>query len=181
MTSTAHLCEKTIKQFAMTLRMQPASVPMMALCLDEFIAAGGAVANASGKVEAPKNPKESADVVKAEIVVGAEQDGKRKVVVTLTVADGWHIYANPVSNGKLLESQTEMTVYVDGNAQKADVTYQKGKEIRDSAGDKYNVYEGAVEMSAIVAALRDAKIEARVKVIACKDGTCLLPSTIKLK
>ena len=92
------LCEKTIKQFAMTLRMQPASVPTMALCLDEFVAAGGTAATVGGKVEAPKNPKESADVVKAEIVVGVEPDGKRKVVVTLKIADGWHIYANPVGD-----------------------------------------------------------------------------------
>jgi uncharacterized protein YyaL (SSP411 family) len=175
------LCEKTMKQFALTLRMNPASVPTMALAVDQYVASGGTSANPLGKVEPPKNPKESADVVKAEIVIGIEPDGKRKVVVTLKIADGWHIYANPVGNEKLLESQTEMTVYVDGGAQKVDVIYQKGKEHKDSAGEKYNIYEDAAGMAAIVTATRTAPIEARVKVIACKDGKCLLPSTIKVK
>ena len=35
------LCEKTMKQFALTLRMNPASVPTMALCVDEYVAASG--------------------------------------------------------------------------------------------------------------------------------------------
>ncbi len=39
-------CEKTIKQFALTLRMNPGSVPTMALCLDEYVAAGGTSATA---------------------------------------------------------------------------------------------------------------------------------------
>ena len=174
-------CEKTMKQFALSLRMQPSSVPTMALCVDQYVAAGGTSANPGGKIEGPKNPKETADVVKAEIVVGIEPDGKRKVVVTLKIAGGWHIYANPVGNEKLLESQTEMTVYVNGEAQKVPVIYQKGKEHKDSSGEKYNIHEDAAGMAAIVTALRDAKIEARVKVIACKDGKCLLPSVLKVK
>ena len=74
-----------------------------------------------------------------------------------------------------------MTVIVGGDAHKVPVTYQKGKEHKDSAGEKYNIYEGGTAMSATVTALRDESIEARVKVIACKDGKCLLPSTIKVK
>ena len=78
-----------------------------------------------GASKRPRTRRESADVVKAEIVVGDEKDGKREVVVTLTIADGWHIYANPVGNEKLLESQTELTVFVDGNAAKTEVTIRR--------------------------------------------------------
>jgi uncharacterized protein YyaL (SSP411 family) len=175
------LCEKTMKQFALTLRMQPSSAATMALCVDQYVAAGGTPANPGGKIEPPKNPKETADVVKAEMVVGAENDGKRKVVVTLKIADGWHIYANPVGDDKLLESQTVMTVFVNGEAQKVEVAYPKGKAHKDTAGDAYNIYEDAAGLSATFAVPRDAKIEARVKVIACKDGKCLLPSVLKVK
>ena len=175
------LSEKTIKQFAMTLRMQPGSVPTMALCLDEFIAAGGSSANPTAKADAPTKPKDSADVVKAKLTVGGEKDGKRKVIVSLTVAAGWHIYANVVSNETLLDSRTEMTLYVDGKVQKTAILYPNGKPIKDSVSDMYNVYEGTVELSATVAASQSAKIEARVKVIACNDRSCLLPSTIMVK
>src|SRR5207248_828075 len=65
------LCVKTVKQFSLTLRMQPASVPALARCLDELLdATGGDPTNpAAGKAEPPKNPKESADVVKAAVKV----------------------------------------------------------------------------------------------------------------
>ena len=152
----------------------------MALCLHEYVGAGKGAADSGGKAEAPRNPKESADVVRAKIDVSNEDDGKRKVVVALTIADGWHIYANPVGNDKLVESQTEMTVFVDGTAVKTDVTYQKGKEYTDAAGEKYNVYVEGAAMTAITSTLRASKIEARLKLTACKDGKCLLPSVIKI-
>lgn len=172
--------EKVLKQFALTLRTNPGSIPTMALCLHEYVSAGQSAANLGGKVEAPRIPKESADVVKAEITEGLEANGKRKVVVRLTIADGWHIYANPVGNDLLIESQTEISVYVEGKLVKTDVGYQKGKEYTDTAGEKYNVYRGGTEMTAVIGAPRASKIEARVKVTACKDGKCLLPSVIKI-
>ena len=86
-----------------------------------------------------------------------------------------------MGDDKLLESQTVMTVYVNGEAQKVEVAYPNGKAHKDTAGDAYNIYEDAAGLSATFAVPRDAKIEARVKVIACKDGKCLLPSVLKVK
>jgi len=174
------LAGKTINSFSLSLRTNPGSLPTMALSLEEFLAAGGGETT-PGKVEPPKNPKESADVVGTKIVVGDLVDGKRTVTVTLTIAADWHIYANPVASDDLLESQTRVSVHVDGAEAKADVVYPKGKAITDSAGAKYSVYEGTATITTTVAAGKDAVVEARVKVIACKEGKCLLPSTIKVK
>jgi uncharacterized protein len=174
------LAENQLKQFGLTLSTNPGSIPTMTLALHEFVGAGTTATKSGGEIPAPKNPKESADVVKAEIVVGIENDGKRKVVVTLTIADGWHIYANPVGNETLLESQTELSFLYDGEAVKTEVMYQKGKEYTDSAGEKYNIYKDGTEMTALVKTPGHPKIEARVKLIACKDGKCLLPSVIKV-
>ena len=99
----------------------------------------------------------------------------------MRVADGWHVYANPVGDDKLVESQTVVTLSADGVDQKVPVAYPKGREHKDVARDRYNVYEGEATLVATVDAPRDAKIEARVKVIACKDGRCLLPSVLKVK
>jgi len=173
-------CEKTLKGFSLSLRTNPGSMSLMALALEEFLTAGGSDTPTT-KVDPPKNPKESADVVSAKLVVGDVVDGKRTVAVTLTIADGWHIYANPVGSDELLDSQTRLTVFLDGKEAKADIAYPKGKAITDSAGAKYGVYEGTSTLTATVTAAKDAAIEVRVKLIACKDGKCLLPSTLRLK
>ena len=179
--SYRELCQKTMKQFALTLRMNPGSVPAMALCLERYLASGGTTPKSSGKFHPPKKLKESADVVKAAMVLGKESDGRRKATVNLKIADGWHIYANPIGNETLLESQTAMTIQVNGTEVKVDLTYPKGKEYEDSSGDKYQIYEGEAILTAHFAAPPTAQIEARVKLIACKDGKCLLPSVLKVK
>jgi uncharacterized protein YyaL (SSP411 family) len=175
------LAEKTMKQFALTLRMHPASVPTMALAVDEYVASGGVTATADGKSEPPKNPKASADVVTAALSIAAGKDGKQEATVKLKIADGWHIYANPVGDAELLASQTVLSVYADDKEIEAKVAYPSGKEHKDITGSKYNIYAGAAEISATFTAPRNAKIEARVKIIACKEDGCLLPSVLKVK
>lgn len=174
--------EKTIKSFALPLRTNPASLPTLALALDEFLATGGpADGGGAAKVDPPAKPRESADVVKAALKLGDPKDGKRTATVTLTVANGWHVYANPVGSDDLLESQTRLAVFVNGAEAKADVTYPKGKAYTDATGAKYAVYEGEVALTAVVAADAAAKVEVRVKVIACSEGKCLRPSTLTVK
>ena len=66
--------------------------------------------------------------------MGKAEDGKRKVVVTLTIADSWHIYANPVGNENLIESQTDVILFVDGKTAKTKVNYPKGEGIHRRGG-----------------------------------------------
>jgi hypothetical protein len=151
----------------------------MALCLDEFLAKGEST-TAGGKVEPPTKPKESADVVTVKFEQGRlKADTSRDFTLTITVADGWHIYANPVGNEMLKESETEVTMLLDGKPVKAKVVYPKGKEITDSTGAKYAVYEGTIKITGALTG--PPTIEARVKVSACNDTKCLLPSVIKVK
>jgi hypothetical protein len=173
-------CEKTLKAFSLSLRTTPGSVTTMALCLDEFLAAGGSDTLGT-KADPPKTPKDSSDVVSAKVTVSEPAEGKRTVTLTLAVAEGWHIYANPVGSEDLLDSQTRLTVLVDGKQAKTEVVYPKGKSITDAAGAKYSVYEGTTTLTATIPAGKNALIEARVKFIACKDGKCLLPATLKVK
>jgi uncharacterized protein YyaL (SSP411 family) len=170
--------EKVLKQFALTLRTNPGSIPTMCLALHEHVGAGKPALPAA-KVEPGRNPRASEDVVKAALAVTNEK-GRRKAVVTLTVADGWHIYANPVDQEQLLESQTELTILVDGKAVKSEVIYPKGKPHTDASGSTYAVYEGKVELTSMVEAAAASKVEARIKLTACKDGKCLLPSVLRI-
>jgi uncharacterized protein YyaL (SSP411 family) len=174
------LCEKTMKQFTFTLRTSPVSMPTMALCLDEFLAAGTAGNPSGEKVDPPKNPKESSEVVKAELKLLPPADGRRSFTVTVSITAPWHIYANPVGQEMLAEAQTEAVVYVGGKKVEAAIEYPKGKELTDTDGTKYAVYEGEVKISGSFP-VGDGEVEVRVRATACKEGKCLLRSTIKLK
>lgn len=172
-------CVKTIKAFALALRTSAGSVPTLALCLDELLdATGGNIPAPNASPEAPKAPKESADVVKAELKLGDKTaKDEQTFTLTLTVAPGWHIYANPIGDDSLLESQTEIAL---GN-RTLKVTYPKGKEVTDSTGAKYGIYEGTITIKGTSPATKVEEIELRVKIIACQEGKCLLKSVLKVK
>jgi hypothetical protein len=133
--------------------------------------------------EAPKSPKESADVVKAVVKLGEKTPkGDREFTLTLTMASGWHIYANPVENDTLAESQTEVTVMSGKTALMTKVTYPKGKIVNDSDPmiGKYVIYEGTTTISGTIPTGKE-DLEFRVKVNACTEKTCLLQSVLKIK
>jgi uncharacterized protein YyaL (SSP411 family) len=172
-------CEKTVKGFALTLRTNPMSLPTMAQCLDEILAAGGVAEAPAAKVDPPKNPKASADVVTVALKLEPAADGRRAFALTLTVAPGWHVYANPSGNETLADAETAVAVFVGGKEVKSAVAYPKGKETGDGK-DRHAIYEGAVTITGSFAAA-DGEVEVRVKVVACKEGACLLPSTLRVK
>jgi uncharacterized protein len=176
------LCVKTIKVFSLAFRTGASSVPTLAQCLDELLDATGGEATApSAAGEAPKAPRESADVVKAVVKLGEKiANGDRPFTLTLTVSPGWHIYANPVGGDNLLESQTEVTLAYGKTVSTATATYPKGTPLTDSSGAKYAIYEGTIAITGTIPAGKD-EIEFRVKLTACKEGKCLLQSVIKVK
>jgi DsbC/DsbD-like thiol-disulfide interchange protein len=117
-------------------------------------------------------------VVKAEVKLGEKTGkGERPFTLTLTIAPDWHIYANPIGDDSLLESQTEVTLSRGSTT----VTYPKGKTITDSSGAKYGIYEGSITITGTIPEMKDDEIEVRVKLIACKEGKCLLKSVLKVK
>ena len=178
---------KTIKAFAGVLKASPSSVPGLARALDEHLdatpASPGREPGVVGKADAPKSPRESADVVKAGLKTEPPaKDGSRSFAVTLAVSAPWHLYANPAGNPTLIESQTAVEAFLDGKKVEAAVEYPKGKAVKDAVTGDYAVYEGTVTLTGkLPAGTKADAIEVRVRLTACKEGTCLLPSTLKLK
>jgi hypothetical protein len=153
----------------------------MLRALDELLAAAGEPEpkpKPEEKVE-PKKPKASADVVSSKLAIESINGGGNSFALTLTVAEPWHLYANPVGNDTLAESQTTVTVFVDGKKVDAKIEYPKGKEVKDTAGN-YFVYEREVKVTGAFVAEKGA-VEVRVNLSACKDGLCLPPSVLKVK
>ena len=180
------LCFRSVKSFAGTLKLSPGAVPTIARTLDELLDVAEkdptAIAPKDAAMPAvPKNPRAAADVVSAKLELGKLEGGKQAFTVTLTVAEPWHVYASPVGNDSLKASETTVEVYVGGKAVEAKLEFPKGKAAKDKTAGEYQIYEGAATIAGSVPRGKEDSIEVRVKVIACKDGLCLLPSTITLK
>jgi DsbC/DsbD-like thiol-disulfide interchange protein len=127
--------------------------------------------------------KKSDTVVKAEAKADkVGEDGTQVVTITLTIDKGWHVYANPVGNEDLTDTQTTVSVSSKNKLQDVKVDYPAGKLVKDKTVGDYKTYEGTVTIKVTV---RRAKgdtepLDVAVKVQACSDSSCLAGSTIKL-
>jgi uncharacterized protein YyaL (SSP411 family) len=177
--------EKTIKLYAGVLKATPSSVPGVARALDELLDEAPPLQRGGfepGSPATPKAPRESADVVQAELALDPPAaDGTRAFTVTLTVAAPWHVYANPVGNDTLKVSETRVEVFAGEKPVEAAVEYPKGTPAKDTTAGEYRIYEGAVKLTGkLPHGTADGPLEVRVRLIACKEGVCLLPSVLKL-
>jgi uncharacterized protein YyaL (SSP411 family) len=181
-------CVKTVRLFSGVLKTSPAAVPGIARCLDELLDAAAKDPTILEPKEpageaGTKRPRSSEDVVKGTVKLDRRTaDGSRVFSVTLTIEKPWHVYAKPVENEMLKPSETNVEVLIDGKpAAGVTVTYPQGKSIKDASGAEYRTYEDTVTLTVTVPPGVKGEPEIRVRVIACKEGTCLLPATLKLK
>lgn len=175
--------ERDLKRLGAAMKGEPTSVPGALLALDAGLPLGALKDLSTRMAEQVKNPKSSADVVKVELQAGSLADGLEKYYVNITVAKGWHVYANPVGNDKLSESATVVELRADG--QKLSLhspSYPKGTDKKSELGE-YKVYEGAVSVLVEVAYddVKNKTMTARVTVVACNDKVCLAPATITVE
>jgi hypothetical protein len=127
--------------------------------------------------------KKSDSVVKIAAVAGKLDAGKQMVQITLDVAKGWHVYANPVKNEDLISAATVVKVNAAAKPASVDVKYPVGKKHTDKVLGDYYTYEGTVAIDAVVqrAAGDASKLEVSVTFMACDDKQCLQPTTITVK
>lgn len=105
--------------------------------------------------------------------------GKQKVTVTLTIEDGWYVYANPVDNEQF--APNALQVKVKGGTAK--VVYPPAKEKTETLNGeiiKFKVYRNKAQVVAEVQRTANA-LEVAVRFNACNDkGQCLAPITKKV-
>jgi uncharacterized protein len=169
------LAEKTIKQLAMGFKMAPTGVSTLLQGLQIQVELEGTAAPAK-EGKKPVRPTESDGVVT--IAVKETTGEKRVLEVTLTVEAPWHLYANPVKNEGLVESQTRLVVKQKGKPVEAKVTYPEGSKHTDSTGESYLIYEKSVTLKVELEKSTDP-LEIEVQVQACSDTTCLKPAVLK--
>jgi uncharacterized protein YyaL (SSP411 family) len=180
------LAEKTFKTFAGQLKANPTGLTFLADALAQFLGAqhGRAVvaANPREATASAQGAKKSDAMVKVEVKADKpDADGKQLVTLTLTVHEGWHIYANPPGLKDLEDVQTTVTITAKTKPEEVKVEYPEFKVIDDKVLGKYRVYEGKVTIKATVRRAKGdtSPLEVSVKLQACDDKQCLLPATIK--
>ena len=177
---------RTVKVFALVLRTNPGSAPGIARSLDELLDIAEKDPNAIEPkkpltIEPMKKGLNSSDVVKAELKAEPVADGKQSFTVTLSIEKPWHIYASPVGNDKFKESETTVEVFVGGKKVEAAIVFPKGSAAKDAVDGEYGIYEVTATIKGTVPRGKDGDLEVRIRVIACKEGKCLLPSVLKVK
>ena len=106
--------------------------------------------------------------------------GCREVQVSLKIAKGWYVYANPVGDRLLEGAETVLTFPKDVKVLR--IKYPKG-EPRVVASINHRVYEKEVTLKALICPKRKTSpIPIQVHVQACDDvkGLCLLRGTVKV-
>jgi thiol:disulfide interchange protein len=140
-----------------------------------FVALLTLVLGVAGTATFGAAPQKSEDNVK--FTVKADKD---IVMLTVEIAKGWHLYANPVANPDLLSSQTVVTFTSGGKPITAKVEYPEGKLVKDAVVGDYKVYEGTITIKATLEGAGAGPVEATVAVQTCNDTSCLLPSKVKV-
>jgi uncharacterized protein YyaL (SSP411 family) len=177
------LAGKSLDAFSASLARSPSSSPLMLVALDAYLDArpekpGDVVAvarlEAGAKgIVAAKVPEE------IEVVPGRAFE----VPVTLTIADGYHLYANPPGVDEI--PPTTITLARTSGFGIDDVVYPKGvaKALAPNGPEKVNLYEGTVTIKVQVDTIKTLaegpnQITLRVKYQACNDRACLAPATL---
>ena len=175
---------KALDAFSPAMAQNPAALPLMLVALEEYLDARPAAGAdrptkpGAGKVAEVVTAK-AALAPKADVAPGREFD----VVVTLSVKEGWHLYANPVGDENLIP--TTLSLAPDQPATLVKVTYPPGEEkaLASSGPEKVALYEGSVELTARVRLDPDAKaipdaLRLVVRHQACNDRACLAPARL---
>ncbi len=112
------------------------------------------------------------DLVRTEVMLGGTSgDRWRPLTVTLSIAEGWHVNANPASDEFLIPTQ----LVPNDEIALRKPRYPKGHELALAfTDDPISVYDGTVEISAEASPLSgDATVELTFQ--ACDDRRCLPP------
>ena len=176
--------EQSVRQFAGIFRHNPSSAPQLAGCLALLLAEKGGLRGESPSLpdQTATAPKQSADVVQLKLSAKPPVEGRQRITATISIAAPWHIYAQPPENPELAMSATRIEVYRGNSRVNAEITFPRGEPVRDAVAGEYRVYRGQIMIPIdLPAAAKNEqdKLEVRLTVIACQEGRCLLPSTIR--
>ncbi len=128
-------------------------------------------------------PKSDDKVKVAASATKPDADGNQVVTLTLDIEKPWHLYANPVGNDDLADSQVVVAINAKVKPESVKIDYPEGKVVKDAAVGNYKIYEDKVTIKAQVRRSKgdSGPLEVSIKLQACSDKGCLLPATVKVQ
>lgn len=119
----------------------------------------------------------------AAIAPGGEIDA----VITVTIDDGWHLYANPAGAPNLKPTTLALDASSNRSATLASVKYPAGEAriLASTGSEKVAMYEGKVEIAARIRLAETVKpgplrLVLRLNYQACNDRLCLAPARLEV-
>ncbi len=181
---------RALESFSGAIAQSPAASPTMLQAVGLFFDAGGAIGAGQGDPaeQDPLGIGTSKSLVTAKLLDEAPLEGVGGEILEtrlrLSIADGWHIYANPVGSETL--KPTVVTLVENTVATLESVDYPPGrKQVLGGAAEPVNVYEKDLEIPLRIrlkpdAKSGEAKLQIRTNYQACDDRACLAPAAVDL-
>lgn len=105
-----------------------------------------------------------------------------QIAVVVTIADGWHVNANPTRKGLIA---TSLTLSDNPNVTPGDVIYPAGDTLNIASIGLASVYHDTISLGIPVTLLETTPVEPldldlEISYQACNDEQCLLPETLNV-
>jgi uncharacterized protein len=186
---------QTLTSFSSTLAENPTGAPFMLLDVDEYLDALAAQPAGAGVEPGPvataavPAPGPAAKVVSAKAAIEKTEKplpgGEVRAMLTLTIQDGWHIYANEPGSEVVKPTQVEMEP--SEGLSLARVEYPPGevKALDASGSERVAVYEKKATFKLFLRVAPGTKpglatVRFKVRFQACNDSACLAPATLSV-
>ncbi len=185
---------KALEAFSPSLAQVPAALPLALVGLEQYLDAQPAPSSPKLLAEAAPGEQTRKEVVAgsgrlaaaapAALAAGSELEA----IVTVTIDDGWHIYANPtgVREMKPTTLGLDRSIPAVGPPAQGFLPARRGKKVLGSLGDeKVSLYEGKVELKARLRLAEDVKpgkleLKLRLSYQACDDRLCRAPAKLEI-
>ncbi len=186
---------RALNAFATPMARLPYAMPMMLVGLERYLDAKGDSGPghpAPGPVAASPDEAESKVVAAtaaraanapATIAPGGELDA----TITLTIAEGWHLYANPTGAPEMKPTTLALDPSSARSAELVSVKYPAGETrvLASTGPGKVGLYEGTIRIAARVRVADAAgpgplRLVFRLRYQACNDRLCLAPASLEV-
>ncbi len=170
----------------------PAAVPMVLIGLEKYMRSG------SGLISKQPIGADPLDDVSQQIVTASARVAEGRVatftpgreldaIVTVTIQDGWHVYANPTGVAEMKPTTLGLDSKVQPTVSLVKVFYPAGdaKVLSSLGNEKIALYEGKVEFKARVKISEQARagtvaVPLNLFYQACNDRVCQVPAQLEI-
>ncbi len=179
---------KALGAFSTIMSERGFAMPMMLMALERSLDQGPGASVPGLPVAATPDPAKPSVVTATARAAGPiAPGGELDVEVSLTIQDGWHLYANPTGVPELKPTTLTIDRTSEPMATLVKVTYPAGEaKVLESTGtEKVSLYEGKVPLTVRIRLASDAKpgmirVNLQLSYQACNDRLCLAPARLEI-